>query len=202
MHSKGKYVAPICVLWSLILPGSLCADIVYTYTSSSVNISFDLTSSPDNIPSGTNIGGGIVPGSFSMTYPGPATDTAGFPLGPGSGFSLSTLLIGTDSVVNITSWDISGSQFSSYPAVGGENPKDFFCTYSVSFTAAGGSGPLTQDHDEGLCPGSDDAVADGTWSPQNPISEVPEPHNSALLGGGCLGLLVLVTRHKRAAIAR
>jgi hypothetical protein len=36
--------------------------------------------------------------------------------------------------------------FCSYPAVPGENPNDFFCTYSAT------TGVLVQDNDAGLCP--------------------------------------------------
>jgi len=37
--------------------------------------------------------------------------------------------------------------FCSYPAVAGEDPNDFFCTYSPT------TGALVQDNDAGLCEG-------------------------------------------------
>jgi hypothetical protein len=207
MHSKWKYVAQITLSsLTLILPSFLCADTVYTYTSSNgVDVSFDLTTiSPDSIPSGTDIDGDI--GSFSMTYPAPSEDNAGFPLGSGptfSNFSLSTLKIGTDSLGDVTSWNITGTQFASYPAFAGDPPSNYFCDYGVTFSPSGGSGSLSTDHDAGFCPSSAvGAAAIGSWSAYTPVSTTPEPRNSALIGGGLLGLVVLVTRRKRAAIAR
>jgi hypothetical protein len=205
MHSKTKYMATIFWLLFVILPGSLCASTIYTYTSATVDISFDLTVNPDSITGGTIIDGDIAPGSFSMTYPPPPQDNAGFLLGTGPGyqsFTLSELQIGTDSGGNITSWDVTGTEFGSYPAFPGENPNDFFCEYNVSFTASGGSGPLSVDNDAGFCPSSNSALATGTWSAVGQVSGVPEPSNSVLLGSGFLGLLVLVTRRKRAAVGQ
>jgi hypothetical protein len=56
----------------------------------------------------------------------PASDRGGFPLG----------------LSNPSSDPI----FCSYPAVPGENPQDFFCTYSAT------DGLLVQDNDAGFCP--------------------------------------------------
>jgi len=58
----------------------------------------------------------------------PAQDYAGFPLD-----------------VNNTSTD---PIFCSYPVFPGEDPNDFFCTYSAT------DGHLVQDNDAGLCPGA------------------------------------------------
>jgi hypothetical protein len=45
--------------------------------------------------------------------------------------------------------DTSGNPiFCSYPIFSGENPFDFFCTYSAT------TGVLVQDNDAGLCPGT------------------------------------------------
>jgi hypothetical protein len=210
MQSRWKYVGQITVSsLALILPGFLCGDTIYTYTSGNgVDVGFSLTTiSPDGIPSGTDVDPDIAPGSFSMTYPAPAEDNAGFPLGSSpaySNLSLSTLEIGTDALGDVTSWDISGTQFASYPAFGGENPLDFFCDYSVTFKPSGGSGPLSIDHDAGFCPSSAvGTAAVGSWSAYTvPLSTTPEPRNSALIVGALLGLMALVTRRKRAAIAR
>ena len=61
-------------------------------------------------------------------YACPAQDALGFALGPGS--------------------NTGDPLFCSYPAVAGEDPNDFFCTYSLT------TGALVQDHDAGLCPGN------------------------------------------------
>ena len=105
---------------------------------------------------------------------------------------------------DITSWDITGTQFASYPAVPFESPDAFFCTYTVTFNTSGGGGPLSLDRDDDFCPPSAVSVAaNGAWTPYtSPISSTPEPRNSALVGSGLLGLVALVIRRKRAAIAR
>src|SRR5580698_8833504 len=104
MQSRWKYVAQITVSsLALILPGFLCGDTIYTYTSSNgVEVSFNLTTiSPHGIPSGTDIDADI--GSFSMTYPAPSTDNAGYPLGD-SAFTLAPPLeLGTNAVGDVTS---------------------------------------------------------------------------------------------------
>jgi hypothetical protein len=65
-----------------------------------------------------------VSGSSSFTCP--PQDSVGFPLG--------------------TSNTSSNPIFCSYPAVSGEDPKDFYCEYSAT------TGALVTDHDAGLCP--------------------------------------------------
>ncbi len=205
MLSRWKYVQITVSSLALILPGFLCGDTLYTYTSSDgVAVSFDLTGNPDSIPPGTDISGDV--GSFSMAYPAPSEDNAGFALGPGpaySNFSLSTLEIGTDSLGDVTSWDIAGTQFASYPAFFGDPPNNFYCDYGVTFTPAGGGGSLLTDNDAGFCPSSPVFAATiGSWSASTVPSSTPEPRNSALVGGGLLFLAALVTRRKRAAIAR
>ncbi|KAF8181810.1 hypothetical protein BJ912DRAFT_906639 [Pholiota molesta] len=66
------------------------------------------------------------PSGVPTTYTCPPQDNGGFPLGES----------------DVTTNPI----FCSYPAVPGENPNDFFCTYSMT------TGVLVQDHDAGLCP--------------------------------------------------
>ncbi|KAF8960461.1 hypothetical protein BDZ97DRAFT_1629475, partial [Flammula alnicola] len=68
------------------------------------------------------------PSGTPTSYVCPAADDAGFPLGSN----------------DITSSPI----FCSYPAFSGEDPNDFFCTYSKV------TGALIEDHDAGFCPGS------------------------------------------------
>lgn len=203
--SKMKHAISICALWSLglILPGLLCADTIFTYTSSTVDISFELITNPDSIAAGTNIVGDIVGGSFLMNYPPPSEDEAGFPLGTEAGdqvFTPSLVEIGTNSAGGVTSFDITGTEFASYPAFLGENPTDFFCDYAVTFSNSGGSGPLSLDNDAGFCPGSAPSVAaNSVWKTSGTTSPVPEPEDSALLGGGLVGLAVLAARRRRAA---
>jgi len=207
MHSKLKYVVQVTVSSiALILPSFLRADTVYTYTSSNgVDVSFDLTTiNPDSIPPGTDVDADIVPGTFSMTYPAPLEDNGGFLLGDNIFNTIPpTVEIGTNSVGDITSWDIAATQFATYPAP--PDPTVYFCDYSVAFNASGGSAllPTGGDHDAGFCPSPTGALpATGSWSASVPVSTTPEPRNSALVGGGLLGLVALVTRRKRAAIAR
>jgi len=59
-------------------------------------------------------------------YVCPSQDNAAFPLGPGS--------------------NTGNPLFCSYPAFGGENPNDFYCTYNTT------TGVLVTDHDAGFCP--------------------------------------------------
>lgn len=199
MYLKQKRTIAIISLLGLFLPAALSANTTYTYTSSSVNVSFQTTLNPDSLAPGTDITSSLVGGSFSMDYPPPSQDEAGFPLADHS-FMLSSLAIGTNSVGDITSWNIAGTEFASYPAFPGESPTDFYCNYSVSFTAAGGSGPLSLDNDAGFCPGSANAVATGSWTPYldpgNPSTGTPEPLSSALLGSGLIGVAALAVRRK------
>jgi hypothetical protein len=96
-------------------------------------------------PSSATVGSSIadqatvsVPGGISC----PPQDEAGFPLGQSD--------LTTDPI------------FCSYPAVPGENPNDFFCTYSKS------TGALVQDSDAGLCPPN--AVGTSAPSPTGTVT--------------------------------
>ncbi|KAF8964585.1 hypothetical protein BDZ97DRAFT_2075219 [Flammula alnicola] len=74
------------------------------------------------------IHGRASPSGTPTSYVCPPADLAGFPLG---------------------SNDVNENPiFCSYPAFAGENPNDFFCTYSQV------TGALEDDHDAGFCPGS------------------------------------------------
>jgi uncharacterized repeat protein (TIGR01451 family) len=68
----------------------------------------------------------LLPTAASAQFTCPSQDNAGFALGQS----------------NLTTNPI----FCSYPAIQGENPNDFFCTYSQT------TGNLVQDHDAGFCP--------------------------------------------------
>jgi hypothetical protein len=87
-----------------------------------------------------------------------------------------------------------GVLFGSYPAFSGENPDDFFCTYSDS------SGHLITDNDAGFCPANavstgstpgTTASGSGSFSsnPNDPGgATAPEPAAWAMMGVGFLGL--------------
>jgi hypothetical protein len=200
-------------LLCFLLPASLQAGTVYTYTGNSPNsfsITLDLSltgAALDNIPVGTSVASDL--NDFSMTgndLP-PSADNGGFPLGGGVGTGYLTytpgiVAIGTDPYGNITSWDITETVFASYPAFGGENPTDFYCGYSASSTGSADSVSLTADNDVGFCPngpGSNSLDA-GTWSPTfSPASSAPEPQSCAVLGSGLLGVVSLAVRRKRRA---
>ena len=183
---------------SIALPTAARADTVLTYTDTPITITFDFTGPTlAGLSPGTDITAEIT--GFSMTFPAPSADEAGFPLGETS-ITNSTVLIGTDSLGNVTSWDISATLFASYPAFPGENPTDFYCNDGVSAANTGNSGSLTLDNDAGFCPSNTPGVAAiGTWSPQfqGPSGpSTPEPQTSALFGAGAVALLSLASRRK------
>ncbi|KAF8182090.1 hypothetical protein BJ912DRAFT_928784 [Pholiota molesta] len=87
------------------------------------------------------------PSTMPSAYTCPPQDALGFPLGES----------------NLTTDPI----FCSYPAVAGENPNDFYCTYSRT------TGVLVQDHDAGLCPAN--AVRTTGMSKDLHIAHAPLP---------------------------
>jgi hypothetical protein len=126
----------------------------------------------------------------TISYSPPPEDEAGFPAGTGPGDES----------------DSGAVLFISYPAFPGENPNDFYCTYSDT------TGALITDNDPGFCPGN--AVQSGTpgstvmaggtglftSDPANPgaPSEVPEPASVATMGSGLAGLALAALRHRAA----
>ena len=95
---------------------------------------------PTNTPTDTPTNTPGTPTSFTC----PPADLGGFPLGASD--------TSTDPI------------FCSYPAVPGEDPNDFFCTYDAT------SGLLVQDHDAGFCP---DTVPGVTMQPVFPLVVLP-----------------------------
>lgn len=157
---------------SFLVTGCLQAETIYTYSANygsyAVPIAFVTSlsgSQLDNLPGNTNISASIL--AFSMLgVPAPPQDAAGFPLGV-SGFQApDTVLIGTNAAGNITSFDVTGTLFASYPAIPNENPNDFFCNYAESVTSTSVSGSLALDHDSGFCPGAPTTMtgSGGFWS--------------------------------------
>lgn len=195
INLKAKFLKRI-VAGCVVLSSSLYADSVLTYSGNPITITLDTTltqSQLSSLPSGTDITSDLV--SFTMTAPAPSQDNAGFPLAENF-VTPSDVQIGTDSLGNITSFDVTGTLFASYPAFSGESPTDFYCNYAVAATDTGSSGPLSLDNDAGFCPASAPVGGDvGTWSESfSGPSSAPEPGTNALLGGGVLALLAIATR--------
>ncbi len=210
-------------LISAVLLGALCALLptvssatTYTYTEGSATDivpSFSFTTSLtgaalDNLAPNTDITGTV--SAFTFEPRGvPPEDNFGFALGGPFGssyFNVSsgpTVLIGTNALGQITAWNISEVIFASYPAVPGEIPGDFFCTYSAGTATGGGSLSLTQDHDAGLC-GAGKTSAVGTFAGDSGVAAAtPLPAALPLFatGLGALGLLGWRRKKKAAALA-
>jgi fibronectin-binding autotransporter adhesin len=150
---------------SLILPVSLRGGTLYTYSGGLVNLNFttSLTGAAlDDLPAGTDITS-TLGSSLTITAGKPAADNGGF---ASADWALSDydFKIGTGATGGVSSWDITGLYFVSFPAVPGENPNDFFGTYNLTLTTAGDSATLITDNDAGFAPTSASS-GPGTWSP-------------------------------------
>lgn len=187
-----KSSIPLVTALFILLPSAALASTTFTYTDTPISISFTFNGpSLISLAPGTDITGEIT--GFSMTYPAPSQDNAGFAVVVNNIVDSSEdVQIGTDALGNITSWTISATLFASYPAFEGENPTDFYCNYGVSATDTGNSGSLTLDNDAGFCPAGTPAVGSiGTWSPTFSGGSVPEPRTTVLMASGLAGLIFL-----------
>jgi hypothetical protein len=189
---KAKYLAPAVLLGFSMSPAAHAA--LLTYTGGLADFSFTTSlsgGSLDNLSAGTDITSSIV-GGINFTNGLPASDTGGF---PSADWSLSgeTVKIGTDASGDVTSWDITGTYFVSFPAFPGEDPNDFYGTYNASITNLGDSATLITDNDAGFAPTSV-SVGAGSWQ----TSDVPEPTGAILWGGAILGALIV--RPRRATV--
>jgi hypothetical protein len=106
-------------------------------------------------------------------------------------------MIGTNALGQITSWTISEGIFASYPAFPGENPNDFFATYTLKTTNLGDSLTLIQDNDVGFAPPSKTSGA-GSFGTSTAI---PGPTVGAGIPGlvAALGGFLAWTRRRKAA---
>jgi hypothetical protein len=159
----------------------------------------------DNLAPGTDITSTVTPFTFQPVVS--ATDTAGFLLGGPFGstyFNVDsgpTIKIGTNASGQITSWSIAEGVFVSYPAFSGENPTDFYATYTATTTNLDDSLVLTLDHDAGFAP---PGGTSGTGSFGATTVGVPAPVAGAGLPGlifAAGGLLAWTRRKRQAAVA-
>ena len=196
-----------CLACAPIL-GALCATAAsattfdYTAASGDVVTNFSFTTSLsgaalDNLASGTS----IPFTAFTIPPTGLGSDEAGFPIGGSFGssyFNASalSLQIGTNSIGQITSWDISESVFASWPAFSGENPTDFYGTYTVTLTNSGDTRALILDNDAGFAPGSVSSDA-GSFGAQV-TAATPLPAALPLFGGG-LGFVGFLAKRRKSS---
>ena len=143
---------------------------------------------------------------FSGPDSPPLQDGGEFPIGGGlgSGYLTETptaVQIGTNSIGQITSWNIAVNIFASFPAVPDEDPEDFYCTYSASSITTVDSVSLIVDNDGGLCPGGVvNAATYRNWTMvETPPATAPEPPSYIMLIVG-FSLSVLAVRHKKQRI--
>ena len=194
--SKAMFVAGLAGLASLMLPAVASAVQTYTYSGGLVDLSFTTSLSGaalDNLPAGTDITSTLGPAPhFVITGGRPAADDGSFTSADWA-ISSDTVLIGTDGAGDITSWNITGTYFVSYPVFPGENPFDFYGLYDLTLSSGGDFATLTSDQDVGLAPGSASSVA-GTFTPSS--TSTPEPACFALVGVGLFGLVMRLNKRQ------
>lgn len=201
MNLRAKFVISIGLLGllCLMLPGSLRADTVYTYTGNpftsctgtictddppAVSVTFDvLAGTPlDNLTTYTTLDPYVTYYSFS--------DGAGLdlPYNILGGQGLFDIIVETDAAGNITKWSMFALQCAPnltacYDILAYISTQNDAIHDAVSGSAVGGTG---------------DSYTAGTWT-KGSTSPTPEPSSNLLLGTGLLGLLALAARSKRHA---
>jgi PEP-CTERM motif len=187
--------------------GALCAmatqasATVYTFTAGSPsdaveNFSFTTSLSGaqlDNL-SNVNITSDVTAFQFPVNFT-LNMDEAGFPIGQQNPTGDATVTISTNALGQITSWNISEGYFASYPAFAGENPDDFYGTYTVTTTNTGDSVTLVTDNDAGFAPPGY-TTGTGSFGPVT-TAPVPEPSTWAMLLAGIGGLGAAMRSRRR-----
>jgi hypothetical protein len=215
MKLSAKFVFSIglLALLCLVLPGSLRADTIYTYTGKPyspvaptfcngtylpVCTTLTLTGSfTTATPLGDNlVVDTIAPASFSFT------DGAGvFSLTSSSTLAISTIWVSTNSSGNIVAWDIN---LATNPADCTSAGVSFECIGSYSNAGFGPAGDFSAyDVVGGPFGGGQNQDTPGTWAVSSTLpSPTQEPPSYLLVGSGLLGLLALAVRSKRHAQSR
>jgi hypothetical protein len=194
-------LASVFLLGALLPTAASATTFNYTPATSDVVDSFSFTTSLsgaslDNLAPGTS----IPFNAFTFQPTGLGSDTAGFPVGGAFGSSYfnvdsgPTVKIGTNATGQITSWTITEGVFVSWPAFPGENPNDFFGTYTLSLTNTGDTRTLLDDNDAGFAPGN---ASSGAGSFGATVSATPLPATLPLFAGGLGFVGYLARRRKR-----
>lgn len=205
MNLRAKFVFSIGwlgLMYLILLPGSLRADTIYTYTGNPYNtcygtyctggpyalsVKFDTTltgSALDNLNL-TDITGSISTFSF--------TDANGLNLNQTNADPSNTkFLVTTDSSGNITAWDMYAyTPTTAFLALEAASQsiysRDVAYQYTNHFSTYLGYG-----FNLGANP--------NTWTSSVTTTATPEPSTNLLFGTGILGLLALAARSKRQAL--
>ncbi len=205
MNSRANFVFSIALLGllCLMLPGSVRADTVYTYTGNpyalctgtyassghtcaapyALTLTFDTTlmgAQLDNLTyggTGSNITADVSTFSF--------TDGSGLAITQGKGYT-EAFFIGTDATGHITTW---GIEVFGIDPVTGNNVGAGTLNVPNNITDQSDYFPPLGLVNEGFNTGNP-----GVWAP--PVT-TPEPSSYLLLGTGLLGLLALAAQSKR-----